>query len=278
VLATVVILGQATDFVSLERLEGWPWERQIGSVQELDLLARAVQPTDYVVYTDLARDGQSALRGNGQLPSTTIHIAGSDFLHDDVGVAALALEPRLRDSPRIWLLYDRPIDGASLGRIVDVVGQDRYLATDETFGNAVVDRFETGPALARHVVSERFGGSIDLVDWAASPTAQVGGTVYVDLRWRASAPIDADYTVFAHLIDANGQKVAQHDGAPALGRRPTTTWQPGEIVEDRIALTVPAAAAPGRYHVLVGLYRGTQRLPRASAADSFEIGPIEVTR
>jgi hypothetical protein len=102
--------------------------------------------------------------------------------------------------------------------------------------------------------------------------------VYVDLRWQAGAPVDADYTVFAHLIDGGGQKVTQHDGAPALGRRPTTTWTPEEIVDDRIALTLPSTAAPGTYHILVGVYRGAQRLLQSNGADSLEIGPIEVTR
>jgi hypothetical protein len=276
-LVSIVLIGQTTDFLSLERLEGLPWERQIPPVAELDLLQRDAQPVDLIVFSDLARAGQYALRGGGRPATTTVHVAGSTFLRDDVASIGALLGSPLGNRSRVWLLYDRPIDAASLGSIVDLLTEQRYLTREATFGNAVVDRFELGPVLDQHAGLTHFGASIVLADWAISPTAVVGGTAFVDLHWQASAPVGASYTVFVHLIDGTGQKIAQHDGEPALGSRPTASWRPGETIDDRVALAIPASARPGTYHVLVGLYRGADRLTVVDGGDALEIGPIEVT-
>ena len=41
---------------------------------------------------------------------------------------------------------------------------------------------------------------------------------------------------------------------PAAWERPTTTWMPGEIIEDGHTLTVSPDAPPGIYEIYVGLY------------------------
>jgi hypothetical protein len=277
VLVGIVLLGQAADFLSLERLEGFPWERRISSAPELDLLQREARRDDLIVYTDLARAGQYALRGGGPATTATVHVAGSAFLRDDASQAAAILNPRLANRSRVWLLYDRPLNLASLGSIADSISQQRFLTRETTFGNAVVDLYEQGPALDRHAGPVRFGSAIVLADWAISPAALAGETVFVDLHWQATAPVGANYTVFVHLVDGNGQKIAQHDAEPAFGSRPTASWRPGETIDDRIALVVPALARPGTYHVLVGLYRGSERLPVAAGRDSFDLGEVQLT-
>jgi hypothetical protein len=276
VLAGIVLLGQGADFLSLERLEGFPWERRISSAPELDLLQREAQGGDLIVFTDLARAGQYVLRGGGPATTATVHVAGSAFLRDDGSQAAAILAPVLPNRSRVWLLYDRPLDLASLGSLVDPISQPRYLTRESTFGNAVVDRYDAGPALTRHAGPVRFGASIVLADWAVAPSVLAGGTVFVDLHWQDAAPVGANYTVFAHLIDGTGEKMAQHDGEPAFGSRPTASWRPGETIDDRIALAVPAAAKPGVDHVVVGLYRGSDRLTVATGGDSLDLGTVEV--
>ncbi|MDE3074230.1 MAG: hypothetical protein KGJ86_02275 [Chloroflexota bacterium] len=92
-----------------------------------------------------------------------------------------------------------------------------------------------------------FGDGIRLTAyrWRASP-----GAVTLGLRWQAMAAPSRDYTVYVHLLDAHGRIVAQADGQPRGGDFPTSTWLPGDRVEDRHTLSVP----PGRYTVEVGLY------------------------
>lgn len=85
------------------------------------------------------------------------------------------------------------------------------------------------------------------------------------LYWQTSAPLDTDYTVFVHSLNAQGELVAQADGPPVGNHYATTAWEPGEIVQDSRPLS------PGdRY--LVGLYDPVsgERLP-AFASDGMPL-------
>jgi hypothetical protein len=85
----------------------------------------------------------------------------------------------------------------------------------------------------------------------------------VTLLWRALAPPPVDYTVFVHLLDANGSLVAGNDTQPLGGRYPTTIWSAGEHILDIHNLPTPADLPPGQYQLAIGLYQQTtgERLP-----------------
>ncbi len=72
-----------------------------------------------------------------------------------------------------------------------------------------------------------------------------------------------DYTVFVHLTQADGQLVSQQDIQPLGGAKPTTSWTPGEVVDDPYELAIPVWASPGTYWLKVGMYsqRTMKRLP-----------------
>jgi hypothetical protein len=61
---------------------------------------------------------------------------------------------------------------------------------------------------------------------------------------------------------------------------PTSLWDAGEIIRDKIELAIPAGLAAGRYQLLVGMYdqaTGERLAIQGTAADaapltSFEIG------
>ncbi len=53
-----------------------------------------------------------------------------------------------------------------------------------------------------------------------------GANLRVTLLWRADTAVPDSYTAFIHLLAADGRLLAQHDGIPAQGTRPTPTWQP----------------------------------------------------
>lgn len=97
----------------------------------------------------------------------------------------------------------------------------------------------------------RFGTAVEL---AGSSAAQIGDDLAVTLYWRPLAPVDRYATVFVHLLDADGQLVAQHDGAPVGGAYPFPLWQTGTLVVDRHTLALPADLPPGRYTLAVGIY------------------------
>ena len=97
------------------------------------------------------------------------------------------------------------------------------------------------------------------------------------LRWEPSAPLPTDYTVFVHLVDADGNTVAQNDAQPRwLFESPMTGWQPGKAVLD--AHTIDAPLPPGVYQIKVGAYdwQTLERLPLADGTDAAVIGSIRV--
>lgn len=113
-------------------------------------------------------------------------------------------------------------------------------------------------------VDAELGDLVRLVDAELERMeVQPGDVLRVRLRWQAQATINQDYVVFVHLARADGQPVAQHDGRPAGGLRPTTTWLPGETLDDVHELQVPSDTPAGTYDLLVGLYLpdGLARLP-----------------
>lgn len=101
-----------------------------------------------------------------------------------------------------------------------------------------------------------FDQRIELVGYEMSDLApQAGTTVGLTLYWRATEPIPQDYIVFAHIVDpATTTIYAGSDAMPADWTAPTSTWKPGEIIEDRHRLTVNPDAPPGIYEVEIGLY------------------------
>lgn len=101
-----------------------------------------------------------------------------------------------------------------------------------------------------------FGDKITLHSFAvADELVSPGDIVQVMLSWSAAEPLEERYKVFLHLVDGDGQIVAQQDSEPVGGMTPTTTWQPGVIVVDNQGVILPRDLAPGEYDLLVGLYR-----------------------
>jgi hypothetical protein len=97
----------------------------------------------------------------------------------------------------------------------------------------------------------------------ASEEIHAGQPLTLTLYWTAESAGNRDWTVFVHLLDGAGQRMAQADGPPMGGRYPTTAWAAGEIVADAHTLSLPDVLPGGPYQLLVGLYDLTsgERLP-----------------
>lgn len=89
---------------------------------------------------------------------------------------------------------------------------------------------------------------------APQNTLEPDKAICLILQWQALNVIPADYTVFVHLIDSDGVMWAQHDSLPAHGHRPTSTWQPNDIIFDSHVLLPRQPLPPGEYSLVVGLY------------------------
>ena len=107
------------------------------------------------------------------------------------------------------------------------------------------------------------GGQITLRSFETVDSLSPGERLDVTLYWEATRPPDDDYVVFVQLLDADGRRVAGHDGVPGEGRYSTWAWIPGEIVRDVHHLFVDPELPGGTYRLLVGMYNwpDMERLP-----------------
>jgi hypothetical protein len=211
-----------------------------------------------------------------------LRIGGAADAWSDARVDAFA-----RERSELWYVLDY---GATQQRATgDAI--DRRLNASL----CVVGRQFAGAARLTHYVSPRpaihlnvlaeFEDGIRLDSVRVSDMAiRAGESICVELIWMAERIPSTDYTVFVHLLDADGQIVAQSDLPPGNGFAPTTTWQPAQSVVDRRGLVAPTSTAPGIYRVVAGLYdRQGTRLPavRSGAttpADAVVLSEIEIGR
>ncbi len=116
------------------------------------------------------------------------------------------------------------------------------------------------------------------VDGPLSYTAKE--QVDVALVWEIIGTTPDDWTAFVHLVDGEGQLVAQADGQPLNGDYPTSLWVAPCTFTERRTLTLPDETPAGEYHILIGLYNANDpslpRMPATDGGDSFVAGTIEV--
>ncbi|MCL4263252.1 MAG: hypothetical protein KJ069_08555 [Anaerolineae bacterium] len=103
--------------------------------------------------------------------------------------------------------------------------------------------------LAEDESNHLFGDQIRLVGWTVEQ--REGGTA-VTLIWEALTNINQDYTVFVHLLGADGRPVAQQDRQP--GGHPTSNWRSGEWVMDTFVIPHPATTNPDDMTIQTGFY------------------------
>jgi len=98
---------------------------------------------------------------------------------------------------------------------------------------------------------------IALVGYALDRTAAwPGETIHLTLYWRALSKMQHNYSVFTHILGEKEQIWAQKDAWPQNGNAPTSTWRPGQIVEDRYELVVKDDAPAGVCDLEIGVYLG----------------------
>ena len=152
--------------------------------------------------------------------------------------------------------------GVTLGNVAEIIGYD-------------------GPR------SEDRSKAIDL-----NATDSVSTTLY----WRAGSAASAEgglpaYHVTVPLLPADpetgeaaGAPVAQHDGSPAAGQRPTGGWREGEIIVDPHEIALPPDLPAGHYMLIAALYDPGQERPRPIAQqdgterDHVLLGHLELKR
>jgi hypothetical protein len=115
---------------------------------------------------------------------------------------------------------------------------------------------------------------------ADSPAAaRPGDTVRLATLWEVVGEAPPDLVLFTHLLDADGEPVAQADRLDV----PSEQWQSGDLFVQLHEVIVPSELASGVYQLTTGLYPAAdwrQRLPLSTggeaAGDTLVLPPLEV--
>jgi 4-amino-4-deoxy-L-arabinose transferase-like glycosyltransferase len=111
-----------------------------------------------------------------------------------------------------------------------------------------------GQAQASPVVYT-FGDELAIESYqVVPPQPEAGQQAILELRWRALQRPVTDYTVFAHLVDSQGQLVVGNDQPLTDGYYPSSLWEPGEIITHTHRLSLPALLPADSYEIRVGVY------------------------
>ncbi len=174
---------------------------------------------------------------------------------------------RIDQFPTVWLVHWSPDRSA-----FNFLAQTRHVQTAilsvDHWGNSLdVYRFDRLP----ETPAAQFSSGMTL-----RMARILGDEGRVDLWWSADTPLDTDYTASAFVLDAAGQLVAQADAYPFENTRPTTGWQPGEVVYDPHPLAL-SGLAPGTYTVAVQVYTWYDgvKYPTANGDPWLVVGSLE---
>ncbi len=133
------------------------------------------------------------------------------------------------------------------------------------YGELPTDPVADGPTFD---VDNRIGDHIQLRQVRLNKDVLVPGEPLVIAPvWEVGGKVIGNYTVFNHLIGADGQLMDQQDNIPMMGTRPTETWQEGEILEDFYYLLLDESLPPGEYELSLGLY-DSETIVRIPAYDA----------
>ncbi|MFN8563880.1 MAG: glycosyltransferase family 39 protein [Anaerolineae bacterium] len=179
-----------------------------------------------------------------------------------------ALIAEIDQHDAVWLVHWSPDQSAF--RFLAQTGhvQTAKLSVDHIGNSLDLYRFDRLPASP----VETFANGMTLRKFEILPDDS-----RVDLWWSADAPLDRDYTTSVFVLNDAGQLVAQYDAYPFENRRPTTGWQPGEVVYDPHPLDL-SAVAPGQYTVAVQIYTWQDQVNQPTASGDQWLVLGEMTR
>ncbi len=99
------------------------------------------------------------------------------------------------------------------------------------------------------------------------------------LYWQLISPLSIDYTTFVHIRNEANEIIVQKDQPPVGGVYPTSLWDVGEVIADKIVISLPHNLPSGKYRVIVGMYdfQTGQRLNVSnSSVNEIELTTIQI--
>ena len=96
----------------------------------------------------------------------------------------------------------------------------------------------------------------------------------INTYWRVTDRVQPPVTVFVHLLDQNGNIVAQDDRFGAAARM----LEPGDLIVQQHPIQSETPLPPGTYRIAIGLYNPDtlKRFKTEDGVDRLLLGTIEV--
>ena len=136
-----------------------------------------------------------------------------------------------------------------------------------------------GPAITgepERVTEMALGDGLTLVGYDVDPdVSSPGGEVQVSLYWRVEQHLSKDYHTYVHLLDEDGQAIAQSDHRPGQEYYPSSLWQPGETLLDVHVLSVSANEDVNALTLVAGAYEYPSLAPLGSR---LTLGDLRIKR
>ncbi len=172
-------------------------------------------------------------------------------------------------------------------------GLDRISILDDQ-GNAVADQIQFGVVPLRMETPQEdlsqlqpldvdFEERVRLRGWQIQADPAQPDTLTVNVGWQTLDRMPSDYTAFVHLVDGEGNIMAQADLPPGGSENPTTRWLPAETVLTKAQLVLPPGMREQAQALRIGLYEpvGGRQLavtaattPGVTPGDTYVLAPL----
>ncbi len=148
-----------------------------------------------------------------------------------------------RTVPGIYLISVRVWDGEQ--EVPPLTGRGETLGTTYLQPVRVLNELHDRPA---EKALASFGPCITLTSVSAVQTTAT--RLDVELLWQVGCAIPQNYAMSLRLKAADGRNVSAMDLQPHYGLYPTSFWQRGDIIPDRVSLPLPEGTSPGGDYAL----------------------------
>ena len=108
-----------------------------------------------------------------------------------------------------------------------------------------------------------FGNSFELSSVILNPSRGVlGESVRVNANFKVNQKPDRDWLIFVHVEDVDGRVDRLNVDHPPRAK-PTSAWEPGEVVQDTFDIPIPAGMQVRGLSLVMGFWdpKSDQRLP-----------------
>jgi hypothetical protein len=168
------------------------------------------------------------------------------------------LEGALSAHRRLWLVTAGIQPADPTNGVEEWLAEHAFKASDEWYGDFRLCLYGSPGGLSELIPLDiRLGPDVSLRGYQiVSQSVSPGQILSLSLDWQALAQLDRNYKVFVQLLSSEGQLVAQRDGQPLDGFRPTSIWRRSQEITDRYGLLLPDTLPPGAYQLVVGMYDG----------------------